>query len=148
MPAADRTDGVWQDCCVGGDDVYPGSGPQPSRAVSPELIELARAHRVATEFWDWHGQHRPVPASTIVAALGALDVDASTPEAIESARVDVEERPWRRLLPATVVMTNGTGANLMVHVQHGDAGDRVGRSSRMAATVGRSPRSIAGWSRG
>ena len=55
-----------------------------------------------------------------MAALGALDVDASTPEAIASARVDVDERPWRRLLPATVVMINGTGANLMVHVPHGD----------------------------
>ena len=28
--------------------------------------------------------------------------------------------PWRRLLPATVVMTSGTGANLMVHVPHGE----------------------------
>ena len=62
-----------------------------------------------------------MPVGTIVAALGALDVDASTPEAIESARVDVAERPWRRLLPATVVMTSGTGTNLMVHVHHGDS---------------------------
>ena len=113
-------DGVWQDCCVGG-DVHPGSGPRPAEALSPELIELARAHRVATEFWDWRGEHRSVPVGTIVAALGALDVDASTPEAIQSARVDVDERPWRRLLPATVVMTSGTGANLMVHVPHGDS---------------------------
>jgi 4-alpha-glucanotransferase len=85
------------------------------------LIDLARAHRVATEFWDWQGQHRPVPVSTIVAVLGALDVDAGTPEAIQSARADVDERPWRRLLPATVVMTSGMGANLMVHVRHGES---------------------------
>jgi 4-alpha-glucanotransferase len=103
---------------VGG-DVYPGSGPRPAESPSPELIELARAHRVATEFWDWRGQHRSVPVGTIVAVLGALDVDASTPEAIQSARVDVDERPWRLLLPATLVMTSGTGANLMVHVLHG-----------------------------
>ncbi len=87
---------------------------------SPELIELAQAHRVATDFWDWRGEHRPVPVGTIVAALGALDVDASTPEAIQSARAEVDERPWRRLLPATVVMTSGTGVNLMVHVRHGE----------------------------
>jgi 4-alpha-glucanotransferase len=104
---------------VGG-DAHQGSGPWPADAPSSELIELARAHRVATDFWDWQGEHRPVPARTIVAALGALDVDAGTPDAIESARVDVEERPWRRLLPATVVMTGGTGANLMVHLHHGD----------------------------
>jgi len=112
--------GVWQDCRVSG-HVHSGSGPRPSEALSPELVELARAHRVATEFWDWRGEHRSVPVGTIVAALGALDIDASTPEAIQSARVDVDERPWRRLLPATVVMTSGTGANLMVHVHHGDS---------------------------
>ena len=104
-----------------GGDVHLGSGSLPAEAPSPELVELARAHRVATEFWDWRGEHRPVPVATIVAVLGALDVDASTPEAIESARVDVAERPWRRVLPASVVITSGTGANLMVHVQHGDA---------------------------
>ncbi len=111
---------VWQDCCVDGDS-HPGSGPRPGETPSPELIELARAHRVATDFWDWRGEHRSVPVGTIVAALGALDVDASTPEAIQSAAVDVDERPWRRLLPATVVMTSGTGANLTVHVHHGDS---------------------------
>ncbi len=103
-----------------GGNVHQGSGPPPPEAPSLELIELARAHRVATEFWDWHGEHRPVPRGTIVAALGALDIDASTPDAIQAARVDVDERPWRRLLPAAVVMTSGTGANLLVHVHHGD----------------------------
>ncbi len=101
-------------------DLHPGSELPPPDVPSPELIELARAHRVATEFWDWRGAHRPVSRRTIVAALGALDVDASTPDAIASARVDVDERPWRRLLPATVVMVSGTGAHLMVHVRHGD----------------------------
>ena len=103
-----------------GVDVHPGSELPPPDAPSPELIELARAFRVATEFWDWRGTYRPVSARTIVAALGALDVDASTPEAIASAHADVDERPWRRLLPATVVMISGTGAQLMVHVHHGD----------------------------
>ena len=104
-----------------GGDVHPGSGPPPAEGLSPELVELARANRVATEFWDWRGEHRPVPVGTIVAALGVLEIDASTPEAIQSARVAVDERPWRRLLPAIVVMTSGTGANLIVHVHHGDA---------------------------
>ncbi len=105
---------------MGGDE-HPESGRRPAEAPSPELIELARAHRVATEFWDWRGAHRTVAAGTIVAALGVLDVDASTPEAIRSARVAADERSWRRVLPATVVMTSGTGANLLVHVHHGDA---------------------------
>ncbi|MGZ4723397.1 MAG: 4-alpha-glucanotransferase [Ilumatobacteraceae bacterium] len=102
-------------------DVRPESGPPSADALPHELLELARAHRVDTEFWDWRGAYRTVPMGTIVAALGALDVDASTPEAIDSALVDVHERPWRRLLPPTVVMTSGTGTNIMVHVHHGDA---------------------------
>ncbi len=101
-------------------DLNPGGGPLPTEVPSLELTELARAHRVATEFWDWRGEYRPVPTSTIVAVLGALGVDAATPEAVESARVDADERSWRRLLPATVVITGGTDAHLMVHVRHGD----------------------------
>ena len=100
--------------------VHSASEPTPQEAPSPELIELAQAHRVATEFWEWGGAHRSVPAATIVAALGALDVDASTPESIQAARVDVDERPWRRVLPPTVVMTSGTASNLLVHVHHRD----------------------------
>lgn len=103
-----------------GGDAHPGGNPQPAEALPPELIELAQAHHVATEFWDWRGQHRPVPAVTIVAALGALDVDARTDEAVRSALVEVDERPWRRLLPAIVVMTNETSTNVVVHVRHHD----------------------------
>ncbi|MGZ4765872.1 MAG: hypothetical protein ACXVH5_07630, partial [Ilumatobacteraceae bacterium] len=66
-------------------DVRPESGPPSADALPHELLELARAHRVDTEFWDWRGAYRTVPMGTIVAALGALDVDASTPEAIDSA---------------------------------------------------------------
>ena len=114
-------DGVWQDCCVGG-DVHPGSGPPPAEAPSPELIELARAHRVATEFWDWRGEHRPVPVGTIVAALGALDVDASTPGGDPVCDVSMSTSDRGAVCcRATVVMTSGTGANLMVHVHHGDS---------------------------
>ncbi len=103
-----------------GGEAHSATGSRPTDALSPDLIELARSHRVATEFWDWHGEYRAVPVHTIIAVLGALDVDASTPEAVESARVEVEARRWRRRLPATVVMTGGMGANLMVHVPHGD----------------------------
>ena len=87
--------------------------------VSPELVELAQAYRVATEFWDWGGEHRSIPAPTIVAVLAALGVDGSGPESIAAARVEVDERSWRRLLPPTLVVTAGTGANVMVHVPHG-----------------------------
>lgn len=93
-----------------------GSDTQPA----PELIELAHAHRVATDFWDWQGVHRPVAAPTIVAALGALGVDASTPDGVAAALVEAGHRPWLRLLPPTVVTTQGIGGEVRVHVRHGD----------------------------
>jgi 4-alpha-glucanotransferase len=105
---------------VGSDAEPTGDQSQRDDAPSPELVELAHAHRVSTEFWDWQGVHRPVTGHTIVAALAALDVDASTPAAIEAARIAADERSWRRLLPPTVVTTSGAGGNLLVHVRHGD----------------------------
>ena len=51
----------------------------------PALRQLADAYGIATEFWDWQGQHVDVPAETIVKVLAALDVDAATPEAAERA---------------------------------------------------------------
>jgi len=91
-----------------------------SASPSPELIELARAHRVATDFWDWGGDHRIVSTRTIVAVLGALGVDAGTPSAVAAAGLAAEERPWRRLLPASLVLTVGAGTDVRVHVPHGD----------------------------
>jgi len=38
---------------------------------SPRLVELAQAHGVATEYWDWLGQHVAVSAPSIRAVLAA-----------------------------------------------------------------------------
>src|SRR6187200_2989981 len=47
-------------------------------APSAELVQLARSYGVATEYWDWLGEHVTVSASTVRTVLGALGVDAST----------------------------------------------------------------------
>lgn len=96
------------------------SGPAVGDIPSARLVELARAHGVATEFWDWRGQHVPVPASTITAVLRALDVDASTEQAVEAALEDVELAPWRRTLPPVVVVRQGRRPWVPVHVPHGE----------------------------
>ncbi len=57
---------------------------------------------------------------TIVAVLRALEVDATGEEAVERALHDLEERPWRRLLPDVVVARQGEQARVPVHVPHGD----------------------------
>ncbi|AKT51512.1 4-alpha-glucanotransferase [Arsenicicoccus sp. oral taxon 190] len=88
-------------------------------APSTDLIELARAHGVATEYWDWQGQHVTVPVRTIVAVLAALGEDASTDDAVRAALTGVQDREWRRTLPPVVVMRAGEPASLAVHVPHG-----------------------------
>ncbi|MBB2890411.1 4-alpha-glucanotransferase [Flexivirga oryzae] len=89
-------------------------------APSESLARLARAHGVATEYWDWRGNHVVVGADTIVAVLAALDVDASDAPAIEQALVDQELESWRRVLPPVIVMREGWTPWVPVHVPEGE----------------------------
>ena len=83
---------------------------QHSPAPSPALVALAREFGVATQYWNWQGEHVLVPASTIVAVLAALGVDASSDEAVQVALEEAEQRPWRRTLPPVVVTRSGHDA--------------------------------------
>ena len=51
-----------------------------------DLLALARAYGVATEFWDWRGNHVQVPEETIVAVLAAMVVLGPEARAQVSAR--------------------------------------------------------------
>ena len=94
-----------------------GFGDVPGNA----LQELAHRHGVATDFWDFTGQHRLVSASTIVAVLAALGVAAGTDEEVHAALTDVEDAPWRTVLPPSVVVRGGREHELVVHVPDGAA---------------------------
>jgi 4-alpha-glucanotransferase len=72
--------------------------------LTQELLDLAAAYGVVTEYDDWRGNHVHVSAETIVAVLAAMDVDASTPEAAARARREQVELRWRRMLPACVTV--------------------------------------------
>jgi 4-alpha-glucanotransferase len=85
------------------------------------LRELAHACGVSTEFWDWQGRHTEVTEETIRTVLAALDVDASTPEAVAGSLAEVSTRAWRRVLPPVVVMREGWTPWVPVHVPHGTA---------------------------
>lgn len=87
--------------------------------LSPELIELAHALGVATEFWDWQGRHTVVPRRTVVAALAAMGVDAGTEVAVDASLRQVRDRPWQRVLPDVLVVRQGQGLRIPVHVDHG-----------------------------
>ncbi|HSJ21404.1 MAG TPA: 4-alpha-glucanotransferase [Nocardioidaceae bacterium] len=87
--------------------------------LSNELLALAQARGVATDYWDWRGNHVQVPEETIVGVLAAMDLDASTPAAAAAAlEGDVTAR-WARMLPPSVVTTRSEGATFWVHVPHG-----------------------------
>ncbi|MEU9865019.1 4-alpha-glucanotransferase [Streptomyces sp. NPDC047971] len=67
------------------------------------LARLAELHGVATVYEPSEGVTVQVPDATVVAVLGALDVDATTPEAIDAALRAAQRADEDRLLPATLV---------------------------------------------
>ncbi|WOX24341.1 4-alpha-glucanotransferase [Streptomyces solicathayae] len=74
------------------------------------LARLAELHGVATEYAPSEGVTVRVPDATVVTVLRALDVDASTPEAVAAALAAAERDARERLLPATLVLWRGEPA--------------------------------------
>jgi 4-alpha-glucanotransferase len=122
---------------------------EPSQA----LLRLTAAYGVVPDFWGFDGSHRQVGASTLIAVLDALGVDASSPERIDVSIAHVEDMPWRRTLPPVVVVRQGRHAHVPVHVPHGDpvevwleldAEAGGGRRDLVQADVLVDPRSVDG----
>lgn len=85
----------------------------------PQLAELAEHFGIASEFWDWKGRHTQISEQTIIEVLKSLEIDASTPEARQLAVEELQLRPWRRRLPACVVLEQGQPGWVNVHVASG-----------------------------
>ncbi|MFD9861222.1 4-alpha-glucanotransferase [Streptomyces alboflavus] len=68
------------------------------------LARLAALHGVATSYAPSPDRTVQTPEAAVVAALAALDVDASTPEAVRDAVAAREQELRERLLPPTVVL--------------------------------------------
>jgi len=75
-------------------------------APDETLRALADAYGVGAQYWSFFGDRVVVPASTLRRILSAMGVDTSDEQAALHAR---EEQPWRRLLPASRVVREGTG---------------------------------------
>ncbi|MCX5390742.1 4-alpha-glucanotransferase [Streptomyces sp. NBC_00094] len=73
------------------------------------LARLAARHGVATEYSPSAGVTVAVPDAAVVAVLGALGVDATTPEAVATALDAVERADRERLLPPTLVRRRDEG---------------------------------------
>ncbi len=84
------------------------------------LVELAEAFNVATDYWDWQGEHKVVPPETIVTVLAGLGVEASTPAAAWHALAEKHREPWNRMLPEFLALRQHRTASVWVHVNHGD----------------------------
>lgn len=87
--------------------------------VSPALRQLAHAYGVATEYHGWKGGLVQISEQTLRETLTALGADVSDDSAVASSLRDLDERPWRRVLPPTVVCREGDGPWVAVHVPHG-----------------------------
>lgn len=85
------------------------------------LTELARRWGVATTYVGWDEQDHEVGAQTLIAVLGALGVDATSPEAIAAAGVECDDAPWRDFVPPVTVSIAGHEAEFWVHVPHGNS---------------------------
>ncbi len=92
-----------------------GHGP-----VDQHLLQrLADARGVGTSFHGWDGLPHSVAAETLIKVLAALGVQAHTNQLIETALVEAEVAPWRRMLPPAVVVQQGESALVPVHVRDG-----------------------------
>lgn len=88
--------------------------------VDADLARLAAAYGVAVEYEDFKQQPRIVPESTVRAVLAAMDVDATTAEAVQHALEEAELRPWRRLVAPTVVVRAGAAVAIPLRVLTGE----------------------------
>ncbi|WP_245627321.1 4-alpha-glucanotransferase [Kribbia dieselivorans] len=88
-------------------------------ALPPPLADLAAHHGVATDFWDWQGNHLQVSAETIRAVLTAMGVPVESDADVETALADADLAGWRRTVPPTVVARVGWTPWVPVHVRHG-----------------------------
>jgi len=99
--------------------MVPGRNDVPTPAPSDELVKLARAFGVATEYWDWQGNHVIVSAATISAVLEALGLESSDDAGIARSLTVVADRAWRRTLPPIVVCREGGTPWVPVHLPDG-----------------------------
>ncbi|MFB7243100.1 4-alpha-glucanotransferase [Streptomyces populi] len=115
----------------------PADPPRTASEPAPRtpLSRLAELHGVASAYSPSPGRTVAAPGSALVAALAALGVDASTPDAVRTALARREAETARRLLPPTLVCWGGLvpaeitalpdGTRLRVTTEQGESRTRA-----------------------
>jgi 4-alpha-glucanotransferase len=83
--------------------------------IPDEVIAIARASGVATEYRDQAGATVRVGGETLIRVLAALHLDVATPRGRAAAWDRIVNGPWRRLAPAVTVVRQGHDAQVLVH---------------------------------
>lgn len=83
------------------------------------LETLAKLHGVATEYWDFDGNHKRISYATIKAVLSALGIKVNTEEAQQDTIADSLQGEWVRTIAPTVVQEHGNEQNIEVYLPHG-----------------------------
>ena len=78
-------------------------------AIDEDLAKLAARYGVGCEYDDYSGVRTPVSARAVREVLAAMDVDASSPQAVRESITAAEEGPWRRWVAPSIVV-RATGA--------------------------------------
>ena len=97
-----------------------------NETASPALRDLARAYGVSTEYHGWKGGLVQISEATLRAVLAALGADVSEEAAVERSLRDMDEKPWRRILPPVVVCREGDPADKFYIIEKGRAGVYIG----------------------
>ncbi|MGA9873721.1 MAG: 4-alpha-glucanotransferase [Rhodococcus sp. (in: high G+C Gram-positive bacteria)] len=85
-----------------------------------QLRELARRCGVSTSYRGWDQTENDVSDTTLQRILRARGIEADTDAAVSESLADLDEAPWRRMLPPVVVAVEGDDGTVSVHVPHGD----------------------------
>ena len=87
---------------------------------SQALRTLARRLGTSTSYRGWDDTEHEVSDDTLKQVLSARGYATESSEDVDRALADIDDAPWRRLLPPVVVTTQGTDALVWVHVPHGN----------------------------
>ena len=88
---------------------------ESAERLARPLIKLAKASGLATSFIDQLGTYTEISDDALVAVLKALDVDASSDDAIKRSMTELEAENSKRLLPPTIVATTDKPTSLTLN---------------------------------